>query len=271
MTTLLRLASPAWSTLALAAAGVLSAVGVRPAEAALAAAEFTESVQLGSFTAQGVDLHAAEVVSLNVLAEDFEDRGGGTAHAWIDPVDPVSTGLRMNMFGGANLSGMGGTAFTRTRYEFSVVKIDAEAPDWVELSFSGAVQVSVANSQPEGVFWPSYGAIWIDSAQFAARNHDAYGYHNGVFEQHWDHHVLGLFAAGSVHVIELDAYTHAEGAGVGFTFDSTVFIDPTLEIGGPNVGSYRIEYSPAIVVPEPATWLLMLAGLAGCLRARARR
>lgn len=258
--------------LALAVAWVLCAAGVQPAAAALGAAEFTESLQLGSFHADGVDLHAAEVISLNVLAEDFEDRGGGTAHAWIDPQNPVSTGLRMNMFGGSNLSGMGGTAFTRTRYEFSVVKLEEDAPDWVDLSFTGAVQVSVANSQPDyGHTWFSYGFIWINSQQFSVKNYDANGIYNGVFEQHWDDAALGSFAVGSVNIIELDAYTHGEGAGVAFTFDSTVFIDPTIAVVGPSSASYRIEYSPAIVVPEPAAWLLLLAGLPWCLRVRGRR
>jgi hypothetical protein len=258
--------------LILAVACALFGAGIQPAAAALAEAEFTELVQLGSFRAEGVDLHAAEVISLNVLAEDNADRGGGTAHAWIDPVNPVSTGLRLNMFGGPNMSGMGGTALTRTRFEFTVVKLDDAAPDWVDLSFTGAAEVSVANSQPEasGTWW-SYGAIWIGARQFAVRNYDANGIYNGIFAQRWDDVALGSYAVGSVNVIELDAYTHGEGRGVIFTFDSTVFIDPTIEVVGPSSGSYRIDYSPAIVVPEPASWLLLIAGLPLCLRVVSRR
>ena len=78
------------SAFALATACALAATAAGPASAALAAAECTEYVGIGSFYAEGVDLHAAEVVSLNVLSDDNGDRGGGTAHAWIDPVDPVS-------------------------------------------------------------------------------------------------------------------------------------------------------------------------------------
>lgn len=240
-----------------------SALAVLPAAAALADATFEEYVGIGSFNAQGVDLLAAETVSLNVRSEDFADRGGGTGHAWVDPVNPVSTGLRLSLLGGPNLSGIGGTAQTRTRYEFTVVRLDDAAPDRVDLSLTAAVQVSVGNSQPDySHTWFSYGVIWIGAQQFGVRNYDANGIYNGVFEQHWDDAALGSFAVGSVNVIELDAYTHGEGAGVAFAFDSTVFIDPTIELVGPNTGSYRLEYSPAIVVPEPGSGLLLLAGLA---------
>lgn len=239
---------------------------------ALADAEFTEYVGLGMFSAQGVDLHAPEVVSLNVRAEDWADRGGGTGHAWTSAVWPVEAGLRLNMYGGSNLSGMGGTALTRTRYEFSVLRLDDAAPAYVDLSLTAQIDVTVANSQPDNSrTWFSYGTIWVGARSFSVKNYDANGIYNGVFGRRWEGEPLGSFAVGSPYIIEIDTYSHGEGAGVSFLFDSTVFVDPMIEVVGPDAARYRIEYSPQIAVPEPALWWLLAAGLPLLARARAQR
>lgn len=241
----------------------LCATQTPSAAAALESAEFIEHVSIGNRIAEGVDPQAAETVSVNLLSEDFAGRGGGTGHAWVSPVLPVSTGLRMNLFGDHNISGIGGTALTRTRYTFSVMALDDDAPEWVNLGLTATIEVSVANSQPDNIpTWFSYGAIWVGGQSFSVKNYDANGIYNGVFEHHWeDEPLIASFAVGSPYTIDLNAYTHGEGAGVDFTFDSTVFIDPTIEVIGPDSARYRIEYSSQILIPEPASWLLLLAGV----------
>jgi len=243
----------------------------------LAPATFEESVGIGSFSNAGTDLFAAESVSLTVLPGQFADRGGGTGSAWIDPVDPVSTRVDLSLIGGPSPSGVGGTVSTRTRYEYTVIKLDPLAPDVVDLSFSGFASVTVENNQPQGApTWFSYAVIWVDSRQFGVRNYDANGIYAGLFEETWDHVALGSMVVGTKGTIELDAWSHGEGAGPDFLFASRVLIDPTIEVSSPQqAGRYRVEFSSAIGVdavpgvPEPATCLLTTLGLAA-LAARQR-
>lgn len=255
--------------LLLAVAGASLGAWHAPAPAALADATFHEYVGIGGFNAQGADLSAAEIVSLTVRSEDWADRGGGTGHAWTSALQPVSAGLSLNLFGGPNLSGIGGTATTQTRYAYSLVRIDDAAPDAVELLFTGAVRVTVAES--DGFIGQSFARIMISGRQFQVKNCDAHGCYNGVFERHWVDESLGVVAVGGGGTIDIYNTSHGEGAGVVYTFDSTVFADPVLTVAGPWAAAYRIEYSPQILVPEPATWLLLPAGLAGMAVARRRQ
>lgn len=250
---------PAAST----AAALVLAFGCVPALAALEPATFDEYVGIGGFSTAGVDTHVAESLSLTVLPGEWGDRGWGSGHAWIDPFDPVSTAVDLAIEGGPSPSGMGGTAFTRTHYEFTVVALDEEAPPIVDLLFSAYVSVSVASSQPLGPTSFSYGIIDVwPFGQFAVKNYDANGIYTGFFDHRWDRVVLGSFEVGATGEIDIGTYTHGEGAGADFVFDSAIFVDPWIEVAGPSSASYRIEYSAGIVpgIPEPATWMLLLAG-----------
>lgn len=66
----------------------------------------------------------------------------------------------------------------------------------------------------------------VGPQQFAARNRDATGIYNGVFEEHWNDEPLASFAIGSTYYADLIAYTRAEGAGESFAFDSTTIVNP---------------------------------------------
>ena len=167
------------------AAAMLGAVALAfagaPARAALtpvvlAPATFEEFVGIGSYTQRGTDLQSAESLSLTVLSSQFADRGGGVGHAWINPLHPVSTGIDLHLVGGTNSSGIDGTAATATRYQYTVIKLDPQLPDSVNIGFSGYASVSVQTNQPLVTpTWFSYAVLWFDNRQFAVRNSDASG------------------------------------------------------------------------------------------------
>lgn len=260
MTTTTQFRSGGPSLAAIAAALALAGTSL-PASAALAPATFDEYVGIGGYSVLGADAHAAESVSLTVLPGDWDDRGGGTGHAWIDPVNPVSTAADLHLFGGSNLSGIGATAVTTTRYEFTVVALDPGAPPVVELLYSGYSSVLVASNQEAS---HSFARVTVfGHGQFSVQNYDAHGAYTGFFDHRWDRASLGSFTVGSTGTIVIEANTHGEGFGPGFAFDSAVFVDPMISLDGPSTGSYRIVFSDGIVgnVPEPAAWLLLLAGL----------
>ena len=166
--------------------------------------------------------------------------------ARVVPINPVSTGIDLELTGGTNPSGIGGTAFTQTRYQFTVVRLDPLLPDVVDSAFSGFASVSVENNQPQGIpTWFSYGLIWVDSREFAVRSLHVTDY-TGLFEDEWHQVPLGSFAVGAIGTIELDAFSHGEGSGPDFRFHSQVLIDPTIEVSSPNAQGYRVEFSPGI-------------------------
>lgn len=241
------------------------------ASAALAPATFDEFVGIGGFTTIGVDLHAAESLSLTVMPGEWDNRGGGTGHAWIDPHRPVSTGIDLDLVGGSNPSGIGATVTTTTRYEFTVVRLDPQAPAFVDLLFSALSSVQVASNQPVG---HSFGRITVwNYGQFEVNNYDAHGSYTGLFEQSWDRVPLGAFGVGSTGTIVIYATSHGEGTGPDYVFASEVFVDPTIEIAGGEGGRYRIDFSQGIAaaVPEPGSGLLFLGALPVLVLAARRR
>ncbi len=252
---------PCGSALAPMVTALVLTYACAPVMAALAPAIFDEYVGIGGYSTSGADTHEAESLSLTVLPSEWDNRGGGTGHAWIDPFNPVSTGVDLDLVGGSNPSGIGATAVTSIRYEFTVVALVPEAPAIVDLLFSGFSSVQVGSNQPVG---HSFGRITVwGYDQFEVNNYDADGSYTGFFEQRWDRVPLGSFAVGATGRIDVSANSHGQGFGPDYVFGSEVFIDPTIQIAGPDSGSYRIDYSDGIVivVPEPGTLLLWLAAL----------
>ncbi|MCC6699768.1 MAG: PEP-CTERM sorting domain-containing protein [Candidatus Hydrogenedentes bacterium] len=235
----------------------------------LSPATFDEYVGIGGFSSSGSDPSIAEYVDLTVSPEDWADRGGGAGFAEAGDTLPVTAEAVLDLVGGANLSGIGGTAAVLSRYYFTIEELDPGTPDIVPIIFSAFGSVSVDSNQPVG--WTFARITTNIVGQLQVDNNDGFGYTTGYWEQEWDIPVNAT--VGQEYRIDLYAYTHGHGAGEDYFFDSRTFIDPMVFFD-PNFAlrdQYRIAYSSGIVevapVPEPSTILLVFAGIS-CLSVR---
>ena len=235
------------------------------------AATFDEYVGIGSFSTIGSDLGTAESVDLSVLPANFENRGGGTGTATAGNVLPVAAQTDLHLFGGSNISGIGGTTYVLTTFQFVVEANGLGGDDFLPLIFSAFGSVSVDSNQQVG---QTFARITTDFVgQLEVNNYDAFGEYTGNWSQQWD---LDFNAArDQVYTITTYARSHGQGSGDSYYFDSSVFIDPIVYFDPDFAASdqYRIVYSPGIiapmpVVPEPSSLALVTVGLCMTLRSR---
>lgn len=225
-------------------------------------ATFDEYVGIGGFSSSGSDSSIAEYVDLTVLPSDWADRGGGTGFAEAGDTLPVTAEAVLNLVGGANLSGIGGTATVLTRYYFTIEEIDPGTPDTVPIIFSAFGSVFVDSNQPVG---HTFARITTPFGQFQADNYDAHGAYTGFWSEQWDIPVNAT--VGQEYRIDLYATTHGQGYGTSYYFNSRTYIDPMVTFDPTFILSdqYRIVYSSGIVnvppVPEPSTIVLISVGI----------
>ena len=235
-------------------------------------ASFEEYVGIGMFSSTGSALGVAESVDLTVDSANWANRGGGTGSATAGNVLPVSAETELHLYGDTNISGIGGTTYVLSRFQFMVVPIGMDELDSVPLIFSAFASVSVDSNGPVG---QSFGRITTNFVgQLQVDNYDAYGAYTGSWSEQWDLDFNAL--VGHVYTVDIYARSHGEGAGESYYFDSNVFIDPIINFDPgfvPHTDAYSILYSPGItapptVVPEPSSLLLIGVGICMAIRSR---
>jgi len=234
-----------------------------PVHAAVAPATFDEYVGIAWYTSQGADLSQAESVSLSVDLAQTDDRGHGSGEATTSSVLPLPSELDLWLFGGTNPSGIGGTAFTQTWYQFSLDPMAEGLPDVVPITLTASGWVLVESSLADGLVGLTFARIDYPSGQLQATNEDASGGHNGRFS--FDRSVPLNVMAGVAQTVSIYLYSHGQGAGEAFFHHGHAYLDPLVEIdaGFPFKDQYQIVYGQGIAaaIPEPSSVAMLTAGL----------
>jgi hypothetical protein len=210
-----------------AVAGVLIGFSAPATAASLDPATFDEYVGITGGTISGVDSSVAESVNLIVTNEQSDDRGSGDGFSRASGALPVVAEVGMNIFGSVNLSGIGGTVTTLTRYQFAVEPLEAGLPTTVPVRLSMAGYVSVDTSLTESI-GRTFARITTPAGQFEAHNYDAQGAYEGVFSFNETRSID--VTADAAQTISMHVSSHGEGSGTGFFYSSYAYVDPLIEI-----------------------------------------
>jgi hypothetical protein len=231
------------------AATVPIGLGAPAPAAVLTQASFQEYVGIAWYSAQGGSDSAAESVSLTVTPDQTDNRGGGTGYATADNVLPLTAAGGLSLFGGSNPSGLGGTAYVQTSYQFVVEPLAAGLPTSVPILLSASGSVTVDTSLTEFI-GTTFARINYPGGQREARNCDAYGCYEGDFA--FDDILAFAVPADTARTITFYVYSHGQGFTPDFFYNSTASVHASLQIdpGFTFKDQFRLVYSEG-VLPTP--------------------